>query len=932
MSAPAGPPRATYRLQFNHTFTFRDAIALVDYLAELGISHLYASPFLKARAGSTHGYDITDHNELNPEIGSEADFAALVAALHAHGMGLILDFVPNHMGVGGHENRWWLDVLEWGETSPYAAFFDIDWHAGRRDLTGKVLLPVLGDQYGIVLEKGEIALRFDADEGSFSAWYYEHRSPIDPRSYPAILRRMAVDDLAPADAEALQALLARAEQLSIARRRADRRDEATALKTELRALAARPSPRAAIDAAAATFAGRPDVPRSWRALHSLLEAQSYRLAYWRVAADEINYRRFFNINDLAGIRIELPALFEAAHRLVLSLIARGCIQGLRIDHIDGLADPREYCERLQHAASSCSPTGEPFYIVVEKILARYESLPSWPIAGMTGYEFTNQVAGLFIDGEVERRFTRLYTSVTGRHGGFDEILHASKMRITGVNLASEINVLAQGFHEFALADRRTRDFTLNGMRSALCEVLAAFPVYRTYVGRDGASAEDIHFIDWAVAVAKRRSPAVDTTIFDFIRTILTGEVNGHREDAVRLAVRFQQVSGPVMAKGLEDTSFYRYVRLLALNEVGSDPRRFGVSAAALHRFNEERAQRWPHTMLTTATHDTKRGEDARMRLAVLSEMPEEWRRRVAIWLRLNRLKRGEIDGAAVPVRNDEYFFYQTMVGAWPLDLDPGDAGAVAAFAERINGTMIKAVREGKEQSSWGNPHAAYEAALTRFVTSALDASRANPFLTDLVAFVERIARFAALNSLAQTTLKLTFPGVPDIYQGCELWDFSLVDPDNRRPVDFAVRGRLLSQLRAAFAEPNGDRLSALLRDWRDGREKLFLTWRLLAWRAEQPELFANSAYTPLTVSGERAAHAFAFLRTHGGKTVAVIVPRLVARLCGESGTADWGNTAVTLPPAQGWRNVITGQRHDGDAGVALARLLDRFPVSVLVAD
>ena len=936
MSAPVGPPRATYRLQLNRDFTFRDAASLVDYLADLGVSHLYASPFLEARAGSTHGYDITDHNKLNPEIGSPADFAALVARLHQRGMGLILDFVPNHMGIGGHENAWWLDVLEWGEASPYAAFFDIDWNAGRPDLKGKVLLPVLGDQYGAVLEKGEIALCFDADEGSFSAWYFEHRFPIAPSFYLAILRRVVAERFGREDAERLRILLAAAEALGGPEGRANVREDASKLKESLRDLARRRPLRAALDEAAADFSGRPDQPRSWRHLHGLLEAQSYRLAYWRVASDEINYRRFFNINDLAGIRIELPELFEAAHRLVLSMVAEGSIQGLRIDHIDGLYDPREYCERLQEAATSCDPAREErFYIIVEKILARYETLPDWPIAGMTGYEFTNQVVGLFVDAQAERRFTRLYAGLTGRHESFDDVLYASKMRIATANLASEVGVLAQGFHEFALADRRTRDFTLNGMRGALCEVLAAFPVYRTYVDGNGARSEDRRFIDWAVAVAKKRSPAVDTSIFDFIRAILTNEVDEHfagdRQEAMRLAMRFQQVSGPVMAKGLEDTSFYRYIRLIALNEVGGDPRHFGVSVAAFHRFNEERVQRWPHTMLTTATHDTKRGEDARMRLALLSELPEDWRRRVALWSRLNRLKRGEIDDAPVPARNDEYFFYQTMVGAWPLDLDPTDTGAVASFAERIANTMIKAVREGKEQSSWGNPNAPYEAALTRFVASALEASHANPFLSDVAAFVGRIARLAAINSLAQTTLKLTSPGVPDIYQGCELWDFSLVDPDNRRPVDFVARRRLLAEMRTAFSEPGAATLEALTREWRDGREKLFLLWRLLALRADDPVLFATGDYTPLAASGSRAAHVCAFLRSDGGRSVAVIVPRLVAGLHSSSDVPDWGDTSLGLPTGTAWHDILADQRHAAGGQIAVSRLLAQFPVSVLIA-
>ena len=937
MSAPAGPPRATYRIQLSADFTFRDATALVDYLADLGVSHLYASPILAARRGSTHGYDIADHNRLNPELGSPEEFAALVARLHQRGMGLIVDFVPNHMGIAGRENRWWLDVLEWGEASPHAAFFDIDWNAGRADLRGKVLLPVLGDQYGTVLEKGEIALRFDAGEGTFCACYFEHGFPIAPYGYATILRRVPPETLGDADTEALSALLAGAALLHDPKRRALARGDAAKLKQGLRDMAERrPLLRAAIEEATAHFGGHPDAPRSWRNFHGLLEMQSYRLAYWRVAADEVNYRRFFNINELAGIRVELPEVFDRVHRFILSMVADGSINGLRIDHIDGLFDPRQYCDRLQAEATARAGKPGSLYVTVEKILARYETLPDWPVAGTTGYEFANQVAGLFIDPQAERRFTRFYTSLTGRAESFDDILYASKMRIATVNLASEVSVLAQRFHEFAVLDRRTRDFTLTGMRNALCEVLAAFPVYRTYVDGKGAGAEDRRFIDWAIALAKRRSPAVDTSIFDFIHAILSGGLDeqsaGRRDEALLLAMRFQQVSGPVTAKGFEDTSYYRYARLLALNEVGGDPRRFGVSPAAFHHLNEERVRRWPHTMLATATHDTKRGEDTRMRLVVLSEVPEEWRRHVLLWLRFNRLKRGEIDGMPAPVRNDEYFFYQTVVGAWPLDLDPTDAGAVSGFAGRIEETMIKAVREGKEQSSWGNPNAAYEAALRRFVASAVDASHANPFLSDLAGFVERIGRPAAISGLAQTALKLTCPGVPDIYQGCELWDFSLVDPDNRRPVHFESRRRLLAQLRRAFAREPRAALEELAREWRQGHEKLFLLWRLLALRADRAELFASGDYLPLSATGSLAAHVCAFLRGHGGRSVAVVVPRLVARLGDAWSPADFGDTALALPTETSWRNVITEERYDAAEPASLSRLWENFPVAVLIAE
>jgi (1->4)-alpha-D-glucan 1-alpha-D-glucosylmutase len=933
----ASPPRATYRLQLNRDFTFRDATALVDYLADLGVSHVYASPFLQARRGSTHGYDITDHNRLNPEIGTEADFAALVARLHGRGLGLILDFVPNHMGIGS-DNAWWLEVLEWGEASPTAAYFDIDWNGARQDMRGKVLLPVLGDQYGTILENGEIALRFDRTTGSFLVAYYDHRFPVSPLDYAELLSLASDDELDPAAETALRDLTAAANRIAGDRSVAGRARTlapAAELKRQLRdAAAAYPQLAAAFDAAAASVSER-GAAGDWHALHDILEAQSYRLAYWRVASDEINYRRFFNINDLAGLRIEQQELFDAAHRLIFELLRDGSLQGLRIDHIDGLFDPKAYCRQLQERAAGLGVA--PLYVVVEKILARYENLPDWPIAGTTGYEFTNQVLGLFIDPKSERRLTRLYVRASGRTDEFDAVLYASKMRICTVNLASEVNVLARRFHELALFDWRRRDYTLNGMVDALREVLTAFPVYRTYVDAAGASAEDRRYIDWAIAIAKRRSPAIDTSIFDFIHAMLTGELNGRyaerTEDVRRLAMRFQQVSGPVMAKGLEDTAFYRYFRLAALNEVGGDPRRIGLSAAAFHRLNEDRVKHWPHAMLTTSTHDTKRGEDARARLALLSELPAEWRRRVGLWYRLNRRWRGKADEGPAPSGNDEYLFYQGVVGAWPLDLDPADAAGVRGLAERIGAFMLKAVREGKEQSSWGNPHAEYEALLARFIENALDASRPNAFVVDLAAFVMRLARLGAINGLAQVVLKLTSPGVPDIYQGCELWDFNLVDPDNRRPVDYALRKKILADLRARIDHSDGG-IDPAGREtsWAGGGEKLFLTWRVLQCRAARPETFAGGGYVALAASGAKADHLLGFARQHGEDCVVVAVPRLVASIYDDTGAADWGDTGFDLPAGRVWRNVFSGKRIVGVDRIAASDLFADFPVTVLTAE
>jgi (1->4)-alpha-D-glucan 1-alpha-D-glucosylmutase len=903
--------RATYRLQFQRGFTFRDATRLVPYLSKLGISHVYASPIMEARPGSTHGYDIVNHDRINPELGGDEDFRTFADAMRQHGMGLILDFVPNHMAVGGADNAWWLDVLEWGQRSPFAEYFDINWNATRPDLKGRVLLPMLGDQYGVVLENGEIELRFDAELGSFSAWYFAHRLPISPYSYQSILAQ---------GGEPLTQLAADFGTLSHSSAAAAR-DRAEALKLRLAESAYEPPVAGAIASVLGRFNGRKGRPASFRGLHRLLEAQVYRVADWRVAAEEINYRRFFNINELAGLRVELPEVFERTHRLVGELIKRGDVQGLRIDHIDGLFDPRVYCERLQEAFG-------PLYVLVEKILAHHETLPDWPVTGTTGYDFANQVLGLFVDPAGERPMTRLYRRIANRGESFDEVLYASKKRIIQVNLASEMNVLARELHELSMGDWRTRDFTLNGMLAALEEVVAAFPVYRTYVSARGASTEDHRYIEWALAQAKKRWRTTDTSIFDFIHGVLTGHLDDRNlhlrpTEALRVAMHFQQVTGPVMAKGCEDTAFYRYVRLLALNEVGGDPRRFGLSLAAFHHQMRDRARLWPRAMVATATHDTKRGEDARVRLALLSEMPREWGRRVTRWLRFNRSYRSEIDDEIVPDRNVEYFFYQALLGAWPPGLTPDDHDGMRDLAERLASYMIKAVREGKEQSSWSNPNAACEAALQRFVGNALDASRPNLFLADFHDLVALLAPLGAISSLAQLVLKLTVPGVPDIYQGSELWDFSLVDPDNRRPVDWNARLRLLE----AIGE---DGAADFSEGWLDGRAKLFVTRRLLAFRRGHPQLFAEGDYQPLEATGGNSDHLCAFTRSRGEERLVVAVPRLVYRLY-RAGAADWSAASIELQPGS-WRDVLTGGGLDGVVAVPVSRLLADFPVAVLSND
>ncbi|HMN81370.1 MAG TPA: malto-oligosyltrehalose synthase [Burkholderiaceae bacterium] len=952
-------PRATYRVQLHRDFRFVHATALVPYLARLGVSHLYCSPILRARAGSLHGYDIVDHDSLNPEIGDRADFDRLVQTLHDHGMGLIVDIVPNHMGVGGGDNAWWLDVLENGRSSAHAEFFDIDWESADPALYGRVLLPILGDQYGIVLERGELKLAFDAQRGYFTIEYYEHRLPVDPAGYADLLRlalRAMRANAAPA--RTVTELIALADRFARlpphgeqdSARRALRQREKTALKQRLAQLvAAQPALAQALADTVTRYNGTVGERRSFDALDALIAAQPYRLAQWRVAADEINYRRFFEINELAGLRMERPEVFEATHRFILSLVAEGAIDGLRIDHPDGLADPAGYFERLQsaYAAAGRSAQRRPLYVVIEKIAAAHEYLPAdWAVHGTTGYRFANIVNGLMIDGDARQRLDRVWRAFARDEAeDFDELAWRCKHVVMAGTLAGQLTVLANELLRLARDDRRTRDFTLNSLRRALADVVAAFPVYRTYV-IDKVSAQDRRFIDWAIGRARRRSLAADASVFDFLRRVLlarplpgaTAKLSGRYR---AFANRLQQYTAPVAAKGIEDTAFYRHQRLISVNEVGGEPDQFGFSVNAFHAASRDRAQHWPHTMIATSTHDTKRSEDVRARIDVISERPAAWRLTVRRWARLNRRHKRTVDGQPAPSRNDEYLLYQTLVGSLP-DGTLDDEG-LAAYAARIEATMLKSVRESKLVTSWISPNTAYETALTGFVRALLERRDSNLFLADLEANAPVFAWFGSLNALTIAALKSLSPGVPDFYQGQETTELSLVDPDNRRPVDYQRRIVMLS--RAEDIARLADRRAALrrlLEGVTNGMAKFWTVHCALQVRRRHEAMLRDAPYLPLELRGGQARHGIAFARCIGSAVVIVVATRLHASLAPEVGElpvgAVWGDTELVWPDggAPGGHaaltDAISGRRIElGSASLRLTELLADFPVAMLTS-
>jgi (1->4)-alpha-D-glucan 1-alpha-D-glucosylmutase len=915
MSSPT--PIATYRLQLNAGFGFDRAAAIVPYLKGLGISHLYASPFMKARAGSTHGYDVVDHNALSPELGGEPAFRQLTDALAQANIGLILDFVPNHMGVYCADNAWWLDVLEWGPLSLHAASFDIDWtaHAFRR--TGRLLLPILGQSYGAALEQGEIKLCYDAGEGSFSARYYEHRLPIRPSQYAGILR--TVVSVARADGCAIgRRLLALAADF-----RAPTREEAQRLKAEL------------TDAEATEVIGRgltafqPPGARKVAHLHRLLERQHFRLAHWRLAATELNYRRFFDISSLAGLRVEDDATFAAIHGLVGRLIADGALQGLRLDHIDGLYDPAQYAQRLQDLIRARQASDGPFYVVMEKILGEREPLPHFSgVAGTTGYEWLNVISRLLMDGRGLAALDRLWGKLSSDDRAFDQILVEAKRHILRNILAAELTALARLLARIAAGHYRTRDYSPQRLRGALALFILHFPVYRTYVTASGASPRDRTIIEGALAAARTQWAGPGVEIFDFLRDALTLDLIARRQrrhSVARVrafALKVQQFTGPMMAKSLEDTAFYRCHRLIALNEVGGSPAAGPVGLAHFHALMRSRVAQTPHGLTATATHDTKRGEDARARLLCLSEIPAEWEQAVAGWQRMNETLIDRSAPSRIPSAAHEYMVYQALLGAWA----PGGPGE--GLAERMAAYAVKAAREGKQETSWLDPNERYEAGLRRFVNGLLDPERSAEFIASFAEFAGRVALMGALNGLAQVTLKTTMPGVPDFYQGSEFWDLSLVDPDNRRPVDFEARRQALRSLTESPDWP------ALARAWPDGRIKLALTNRLLALRQAEAAVFTHGEYRPLEVKGRDADEIVAFARCHERDAVLVIMARHFGRSSrgGRAwpSPADW-NASVAVDDFCALQPLLSAPQCPSGSALAISEIFDGLPLALLRA-
>ncbi|HTM06816.1 MAG TPA: malto-oligosyltrehalose synthase [Verrucomicrobiae bacterium] len=928
-------PTATYRLQFHKGFTFTQARDVLGYLDDLGVSDVYASPIFQARAGSTHGYDAVDPNRLNPELGTTEDFEALLAEVHRRGMGWLQDIVPNHMAFDG-ENPMLMDVLENGPASRYAEFFDIDWSYPHESMKGRVLAPFLGSFYGEALEKGEIKLAYG--ERGLDVTYYNLRLPLNIDSYGAVfqhglgaLRRKLGSDHP--DLIKLLGVLYLLKNLPANEEATDRSTEINFVKRMLWELyTTNGDIRVFIDGNVARLNGEPGKPETFDALDQLLASQFFRLSFWKVATEEINYRRFFNINELICVRQEDENVFRATHKLILDLVHAGKFTGLRVDHIDGLYDPAKYLQRLRAEAGDV-------YLSVEKILALDEPLPEgWPIQGTTGYQFLNYVNGLFCDKKNERVFSDIYRRFAGFQTPYRDLVSEKKRLIIGKHMAGDVDALARLIKTISSRDRYARDITLYGLKRGLVEVLTFFPIYRTYINAEDYSDEDRYRLQEALSRAKDANPGLLLEL-SFIQRFLFLEAQQlgaeERKGWIHFIMRFQQLTGPLMAKGFEDTVLYIFNRLVSLNEVGGDPGRFGIAPETFHRYNTMRARLWPHAQSATATHDTKRGEDMRARINVLSEMPKEWERAVGRWRRANS-KRTHLKGKEVPDPNDEYFLYQTLVGSFPAD------GAAGDYRDRLKAYMTKAVREAKVHTEWLKPDEAYEKAFAEFADEFLTAEPPTKFLNEFLPFTDKIAFYGMLNSLAQVLLKIAAPGVPDFYQGTELWDLSFVDPDNRRAVDFAHRASVLRDFKRREKENSASFVHELLDNWRDGRIKLYTVYKALNFRRAQSALFRSGDYSALEAKGKVKDNVCAFIRRHEASWAVAVAPRLMARLTAAGtpplGEDVWGQNTIDLPAEapDRWTNIFTGEemRNGTTNGANVLRLADifkTFPIALLAS-
>ena len=947
-------PAATYRLQFHKGFRFENARDLVPYLEALGITDLYASPILQARRGSTHGYDVTDPTRLNADLGPEAHFDALVKTLRDRRMGLLLDIVPNHMAASV-ENGWWTDVLESGPESPFAGFFDIDWNSPKKALEGKVLLPILGGPYGRMVEEQELSLHLE--KGGFTVRCHSVRLPVSVLSYPRILslRLPSLEETHGPDHPSFRELRDLVSEIERLPKTAA--DDAKGLRERyaaeerikarfLRLCKERREVREHIGETLRIVNGRKNDPGSFDHLDRILSEQNYWLSFWRLANEEINYRRFFAVSDLISLRVEDPRVFDAAHGLVLRLAAEGKITGLRVDHVDGLYDPHGYLVRLMQRLTDSEDDDPPaeFHVLVEKILDEEETLPpEWPVHGTTGYDFLNALNGIFVSARGLKLLDGVYARFIGAAPDFRETVYRSKKLIMDTLFAGEMHSLGQHLGRLAEQDRYARDFPRKELRAAVVEVTACFPVYRTYARSAEMSARDVRNIAKALKMAQQRGTEVSTPVFDFLRRVLLLEippslVEADRGEWLRFLMRWQQFTGPIMAKGFEDTSSYIYNRLVSMNEVGGNPASAGIAVSAFHNRCGTAAGRWPHTMNATSTHDTKRSEDVRARINVLSEIPEEWEERLKAWAGRNAGRKRIVNGIAVPDPAEEVLIYQTLLGAWPLE-----EGDLPELEHRIESYMVKASREAKIHTRWIRPNPAHESAVREFVSSLLEdmSPGTNPFLADFLPFQRKVAHYGAINSLAQLLVKIAAPGVPDIYQGTEIWDFSLVDPDNRRAVDFGRRIGRQNELLTGEQQGQSALAGELLSSWKDGRIKLYVTCKALVFRRERKELFRDGAYLPLPVTGERRDHALAFGRGKGNAWAIAAVPRLSTRLAPEGefplGQTAWGaRTAIRLPanlPGR-WRNAFTGEtlraaETGGEKRLPLREVFRSFPVALL---